>query len=337
MFDDLIRTIKALNGQQISIPNPTETDAEGYIDRECPNDECQFVFKVLGDDWRDIVRDEEVFCPLCGHAAPAKSWFTTEQAEWVKKAALQHVNNQINRASERDAKAWNRRQRPGGFLTITMQARSRPEPVLLPLAATDPMRLKIGCSQCNCRYSVIGSAYFCPSCGHNAADQAFGQSLDKIRASLDILPTLRATIPDKDTAENTVRALIESGLQSAVTALQRFMEALYADDPSRPKARRNAFQNLEEGSQLWQRVIGAGYDRHLPAAELSRLSRYLQMRHLLAHRDGLVDADYVAKSGDMTYREGQRLVVPAAAVRDCVDLVERLGKGMQAIAVPDRK
>jgi uncharacterized Zn finger protein (UPF0148 family) len=196
MFDELTRMLRTLDGQQVSISNPTQVDVDGYLDKECPNAQCQFVFKIFADDWRDIVRDEEAFCPLCGHAAPAKSWFTTEQAEWVKEAAFAHVKRQVDDAMRKDAETWNRRQKPGGFLSITMQVKGRPEPLLLPLAATEPMRLKITCSQCNCRYSVIGSAYFCPSCGHNAADKVFSQSLDKIRASLDIAPTLCATIPD---------------------------------------------------------------------------------------------------------------------------------------------
>jgi hypothetical protein len=114
------------------------------------------------------------------------------------------------------------------------------------------------------------------------------------------------------------------------------MEALYAEDSTRAKARRNAFQNLDEGSQLWLRAVGGGYDQHLSATELAALSRYLQMRHLLAHRDGLVDAEYVSKSGDMTYREGQRLVIQVGAVRECIALIERLGKGVQTTALRTR-
>jgi hypothetical protein len=49
---------------------------------------------------------------------------------------------------------------------------------------------------------------------------------------------------------------------------------------------------------------------------------------LLAHREGLVDADYIAKSGDQNYRDGQRLVIREAPVRECLALVEKLGAGL---------
>lgn len=330
MFDEMQRFLRNLNGRQVTISVPCEADAEGYLDKECPNTSCEFDFKIHEDDWRDIVRGEEVFCPACGHADAAKNWFTTEQAEYVRQAAFNQVRGELSRAMRRDAESWNRRQSSKSFVSIKMQVKSRPEPVLLPVAATEPMRLRIRCTECQCRYSVIGSAYFCPSCGHNAAAHVFTQSLDKIRASLQVAPTLRTTIEDRDTAENMISALVEGGLQSGVTAFQRYAEALYESRPNLPAVRRNTFQNLDHGSRAWSAVYGHGYDQHLSAADLQELTRYFQQRHLLAHREGLVDADYIARSGDTSYREGQRLIVRAEGVLSCVDLITQLGRGLAA-------
>ena len=330
MFDDLLRMLGNLDGQKLTVKVECHADADGYLDKECPNPACQFVFKVHEEDWCNIVRDEEVFCTSCGHAAPADDWFTTEQVEWAKQAAFNQVSKQFGQAMRSDAESFNRRQSRNSFISIKMTVKDRPEPVQLPLAATEPMQLKITCSNCECRYSVIGSAYFCPSCGHNEAEQMFNQSLDKIRGALNLAPQIRSLTPDRDIAENTVRQLVENGLQSAVTAFQRFAEALFAEHPSPPKARRNAFQNLDEGSRLWAEAFGKRYDEHLSSTELATLGRYFQQRHLMAHRDGLIDAEYVSKSGDTSYREGQRLVIQDAGVRECVDLVEKLGGGLRA-------
>ena len=57
-------------------------------------------------------------------------------------------------------------------------------------------------------------------------------------------------MPDRDIVENTVRIIIEAGLQNADTAFQRVVETLYANFPAPPKARQNTFQNLTEGSAL---------------------------------------------------------------------------------------
>ena len=177
---------------------------------------------------------------------------------------------------------------------------------------------------------MIGAAYFCPSCGHNAADQVFAQTIAGIRQSLGALHEVRAAIPDPDAAESTSRLIVESGLLNAVAAFQRCAEALFAILPSSPTARRNAFQSLSEGSQCWQAQTGKGYGDHLTEDELNRLTQAFQQRHLLSHTQGIVDDDYLSKSGDTRYRLGQRIVVRAPMVRDTLDLIERLVKGLKA-------
>lgn len=328
MFDELIRELKRLDGTH-TVSVPIHADAEGYFDKECPAAECQSQFKVFEDDWRNKVRDEEMFCPFCRHAAPADQWHTTDQVEAAKKAAIAQFQGRINKAMKRDADQWNRRQPRDAFLKITMKVDSRPGHVLLPPMAAEPMRLKITCPECSCRYAVIGAAFFCPACGHNAADLMFAQSIAAIRNALDAIPGVRAAIADRDTAETTAHLIIENGLQNAITAFQRYAEALYATRfPSLPAPRRNAFQNLAEGNALWQATSGKQYSDFLTPTELSALSRYFQQRHLLAHRQGLVDVDYIARSGDSLYREGQRLVIREASVRECLSLIEKLARSI---------
>lgn len=149
---------------------------------------------------------------------------------------------------------------------------------------------------------------------------------------MDALPLVRAGIEDADVAENTVRLLVENGLQQAVTAFQRFAEVLYEKKSGAVKARRNAFQNLDEGGGLWSAAYGKSYAHHLSTAELMTLQGYFQQRHLFAHKDGIVDADYISRSGDRVYRVGQRLTLRESGVRECIDLVEKLATGLRSDA-----
>jgi len=331
MFEETIRALRQLEGQT-TISVPISDDKEGYLDRECPSEECLFQFKVLSEDWTHKVRDEEVFCPNCGHTANSGSWWTQEQLVHARAAAMVQLQGAMVGALTKDATNWNRRQPRNSFISMTMRVDSKPQQVPLPPAAVEPMRLKISCPACACRYAVVGAAYFCPACGHNAADQQFEITMAGIRQSLGAVEVIRAAIADRDTAESAVRLIVENGLQNAVTAFQRCAEALYSGFQSEPKARRNAFQNLVDGDALWKKATGRTYADYLSTEAMNTLRRAFQQRNLLAHTQGIVDEDYITKSGDGRYRLGQRIVVRSDTVQEAVEQIERLVSGMIADA-----
>ncbi len=323
MFDNVIRELKRLS-TPTPLTIPIQADAEGCYDRECPAETCLFAFKIHAEDWRQICREEEVFCPSCRHTAPAKSWYTREHVEASKAYARNHVIGRINGAMRAAAQDWNQRQPPRSFLKITMEANGN-DPLLLPIAAAEPMRLKTTCEACSCRYSYIGAAFFCPSCGVNSASHTFLQTLGAIRTAAKAQDALREAV-GADEAEVLSRALLEKGMQDAVMSLQRLAEQVYAMLPAAEQVGRGAFQRLDEGGALWLKATGANYLDELSVDEMRRLRIYYQRRHLLAHCQGIVDEAYVQRCSDETYEVGQRIVVKTADVLDFVDLVERLGR-----------
>lgn len=328
MFENLQRELRRIS-QTTQVSVPIERDTDGYVDKECPAEACRFQFKIHGDDWQNIVRDEEVFCPCCGHAAPAKAWFTTAQVDAARDYALGTVTNAINSAMRRDAAASKRRANSNGFLNITLDVKGGRDALLLPIAAAEPLRLRTKCEDCGCRYSYIGAAYFCPSCGKNSASHTFAQTLAAIRTAAGLGRTLRETL-GPDEAEVMTRTLLEKAIQDIVTSFQRLSEQLYERRTGK-SARRNAFQNLDAGSDLWKAEIGANYEQMLDGDAIGKLRIYYQQRHLLAHQQGIVDADYIARSGDVSYAVGQRLIIREAPVLEFADLIEKLGNALHKL------
>jgi len=288
MFKNLQRELNCLASTS-SISIPLESDSDGFFDKECPDEKCLFQFKIHAEDWKNIVRDEEVFCPSCRHVAPATSWYTRKQIEEGREYALNSVKAGINKAMRADAAESKRRQRRNSFLSITLEVKGGRDVVLLPVAAADPMRLRTTCESCQCRYSYIGAAFFCPSCGKSSASHTFAQTLATIRTAATLGDCLRANL-GPDEAEVITRTLLEKAMQDTVMSFQRLCEQLH-EIKSGPKARRNAFQNLEAGSELWAQTIGASYDQLIDIGTLQKLTMYFQQRHLLAHQQGIVDAD----------------------------------------------
>ena len=327
MFKNLQRELGRLaNTSSISVP--LESDADGFYDRECPDEKCLFQFKIYGEDWTNVVRDEEVFCPSCRHVAPATSWYTRKQVEEAREYALNSIKAGINSAMRADAAESKRRQQRNSFLSITLEVKGGHNVVLLPIAAADPMRLRTTCESCQCQYSYVGAAFFCPSCGKNSASHTFTQTLATIRTAATLGDALRASL-GPDEAEVMTRTLLEKAMQDTVMSFQRLCEQLY-EASSGPKARRNAFQNLDAGSELWAQAIGNSYDQLIDAASLQKLVTYFQQRHLLAHQQGIVDADYIARSRDTSYTVGQRLVIRPNTVLEFAHLIEKLGQQLIA-------
>ena len=97
MFEHLQRQLRDLSKTK-EITVPIEADADGFLDKECPSEKCLFQFKVSEEDYKNILRDEEIFCPSCRHAEKADAWFTTEQIKAAKEYAINHVTNKLNAA-----------------------------------------------------------------------------------------------------------------------------------------------------------------------------------------------------------------------------------------------
>ena len=149
---------------------------------------------------------------------------------------------------------------------------------------------------------------------------------------MDLADRMPAVLDDRDTAADAARHLAENSLVRVWSSFQRFAEATYAAHPASvtTPAKRNAFQNLSMSDSLWSGALGRTYADFLTPGEHRTLVRLVQARHVLAHRDGLVDADYVTKSGDHRYAVGQRLVVTPAEVRGLADLTEKVAAALSA-------
>ncbi len=82
---------------------------------------------------------------------------------------------------------------------------------------------------------------------------------------------------------------------------------------------------------LWRQASGKGYEDMLPPEEFAALECHFQQRHLFAHRDGIVDDAYIAKTHDGTYSVRQRIVLREASVLSLADLVMRLAKQLNRL------
>ncbi|MDP2846804.1 MAG: hypothetical protein Q8O35_01280 [Humidesulfovibrio sp.] len=321
---------------EIELSFPVETDADGYYDKECPSENCLSKFKVHQDDWKALDEESTIHCPFCRHEAGPRSWWTTEQLEQAKQMALEQAKHifsgHLDKMLGGMASDFNRRQRSGSFITMKMDYRgfNAPEPVMVPLAAVDVMQSKITCGSCGFRFGFIGTAYFCPKCGHHDIEAIFAAHLRKMRKMPETIEALQVAL-GRDEAANLANTLMEEAIKGGVTQFETIARHYYVlvtgALPSREKG--NLFQRLPDASAEWRSATGKAFEDIIGKDDLGRLNVYFQRRHVLGHNDGHVDEKYVATSGDTSYQPAQRIVVKVGDVLDFADILERLVNGLR--------
>lgn len=311
------------------------SDKKGYLDRECPNEECQYVFKISIKDWEEKVNEDEVHCPLCGYVTSADSWWTQEQLSQlnpiIEGVAMNYVQESLDKAFGNLARST----RHNKYCHVTYKPSERVSFANNPIGQSEEWETEICCEKCGTHYSVIGSAYFCPCCGFNSAVNSFNDSLNSIEKMLESLREMKEMLTEKynaDSAESMCRSLLESSIGDMVSAFQKFASCKY-DELSGKTSRVNDFQVVEKGSQLFEKETGEKYSDWLSAEELTFMKLMFQRRHILEHNNGLVDQRYLDKSGDISYYLGQRIIVKEADAHFLLAILRKLGSSITTLQV----
>ena len=289
--------IENLSGKTISII----PDKNGMIDKQCPRSECSSFFKVNSEDWKNIVKDDEVYCPFCRYKATASEYLPKEQRKELVNSIRKSIMNHWYHGN-----------------SIAQNIAS--------LITQEEYELNIICDNCQVRFSVIGAAYFCPNCGCNSVEKTANQSLEKIILKAEKISTIRTNLEQsftKDDASIFVKTLIENSLSDCIGILQSFSEVKY-NSISTIIVPINAFQNLETGNKLWMVLKNQGYANWLTVAEFEELQVFVNRRHLLEHKGGIVDFKYLQKSNDKKYFKGDRIIVKPSDVIRLAEIIQKI-------------
>lgn len=318
----------------VQIPITILPDEKGYFDRECPNPDCQYTFKIKLDDWKEKVSDEEVHCPMCGHVASSGEWWTQEQLTAQKKIAqewaVNYAKQMLNKAFKKIAASTIHSK----YVKITYKPYRTISFRNNPIGQRGEWENEITCEQCGTQYSVIGSAYFCPCCGFNSASRAFLDTVERIGKMLDSIPGIKVHLEENrngDDADDICRALLENSIGEIVSGFQKFAACRYEMLSGKSGVRVNDFQIVDKGSNMFMSLCGKGYETWLSPEELQDMKLLFQRRHILEHNSGIVDQRYIDQSGDASYNVGQRIVVHERDARRLLAIVQKLGEGLKLL------
>ena len=106
--------------------------------------------------------------------------------------------------------------------------------------------------------------------------------------------------------------------------MQHVCEAVYKERVPDAKLKQNVFQRLEDGNKLWEDLTGEGYKDWLTNSQYDSLVKCFQRRHLFDHQVGIVDQKYIDKSGDESYKVGQRIKLKKNELLQYISVVDAL-------------
>lgn len=303
-------------GNRLSISIPK--DDEGYMGRECPQPECEGYFKVKPGTG---LRGQDLPChrPYCGHKDSNDRFWTKEQVEYAKSIALQSVAEAIRR----DLKTLEFDHKPRGAFGIGISMKLKPgAPLPIRHYREKDLETKITCDSCTLEYAVYGVFGYCPDCAAHNSLLILQKNLDLTRKQLALADKL------DDTALR--QHLIEDALENCVSAFDGFareacrIRAAKSTDPA--KCRTLSFQNLPRAALKLQDLFGVDLAAELPQGVWSGAHIAFMQRHLLAHKAGVVDQQFLNETGGSPSLLGRRLNISASDVYQVAAAVMAIGQ-----------
>ena len=222
------------------------------------------------------------------------------------------VFRQVTDAIHKDLKSMEFDHRPsGGFgIGVSMKVtQGTPHPIQH--YREKELETEVICDSCTLRYAIYGVFGWCPDCGIHNSVQILTKNLELANKELALAESV-----DKELADH----LIGDALENVVSAFDGFGREICL--------RKEAvfrFQNLPSARRKVQELFGFDFGDVLQATEWESACRVFQKRHLLAHKMGVIDDDYVQKANDPSAIVGRKIRVVHDDVRAAIQIIEALG------------
>lgn len=275
-------------------------DADGYTGRECPN--CEKYFKITFGTGLPGATD--CHCPYCNHVAPQTSFWTKPQVDYAKSVAL----NKITRDFLAQLKKVERRPDPRALISIGITVKGSPTPIAH--YTEQQLEERVTCASCTMAYTIYGAFGFCPDCGVHNSLQIVNANFDLIVKTLDLA---------NHAAPDIAAKLVENALEDAVAAFDGFGREHFAGQPYKV-----SFQNIEGARATLLRDAKFDLGGTLDVAQWQFVAEQFQKRHLLAHKMGIVDQEFIDKTGGPPSRLGRKVVISDDDVRTLVGYLRSL-------------
>ena len=302
------------NNFNISLPK----DEDGYLGRECPITDCKGYFKITpGTGLSDIA---DCYCPYCGHTADNDEFHTQEQIEYAESIVIREVTD----AFTKDLKSLEFDYKPRGALGIGFSMKVDPGPRHpIHYYREETLETHIECSNCTLKYAVYGVFAYCPDCGQHNSLQILNKNFNLIIKILELAAESDGELE---------KQLIEDALENCISAFDGFGREvcnIYSDKSANvEKAIKIRFQNLKDAQIKVQKQFNVDITQGLSNDEWESTVKGFQKRHLLAHKMGVIDREYIDKTADAEAVVGRMIKIERDEIKEIIKVLRKLSSNL---------
>jgi Zn ribbon nucleic-acid-binding protein len=300
------------------------TDAKGLVGRRCPRRECGKYFKLKPGT--GLKGDVPCHCPYCGFRGDSDNFWTHDQKEYVKAVAMNHASQELHKMLKRCEFDY---KPSGGFgISVSMEVTGSPQRFHHRYRERE-LETDVVCDRCTLVYAIYGAFAFCPDC-------ALHNSLTILRKNLEIAEKLLslAATQEREVAEHLVGDALEN-IVSAFDGFGREICRVAAPRATSPSAAEDVrFQSLVGARRRLLKLFGFDLMLFVSNPDWDFACRCFQKRHLLAHKMGVIDEEYVQATKDPAAVVGRKVQIRPEEAKRLTDVISQLGEKLAAHLIP---
>jgi hypothetical protein len=295
-----------------------DPDEDGFIGRECPVEVCLGYFKVrpgtglTGPDLKCV-------CPYCGHEASNDHFWTQDQLAYAKSMVMREVSGAIHRDLKSLEFSSPARGAFGIGLSLKVKSGSQPP---IHRYREQALETELTCEFCSLEYAVFGLFAHCPDCGKHNSTGILAANLDLVRKQVAL------AIEQSDSRLG--RHLLEDALENCVSTFDGFGRELcrVSPTPSGAAAPTVSFQNLERAESRLRQLFSVELRSTISDLDWHFLKTIFMRRHLLSHRAGVVDEQYLTETRDPDAQLGRRISVEPGDIERAAAIIRTIAKAL---------
>lgn len=277
----------------IQVNLPTDN---GFIGRECQNNECNKYFKVDAD-----FESEKMYCPYCATDLDSEHSITKDQYDFImenaEEEALNFVGDLLVDMLEKSFK---------NSSTISVENNSKPKKVVKPKYSEKQVDSEIKCPKCDLDFQVYGIFGYCPGCKN--------ENIIIYDANIAII------LREIRTSNNPERQL-RHAYNDLVSTFESFCKKKsFSLDPSLI----GRFQGIYDAKKFFKKHHGIDILEGIEDDAEIVLRKVFGKRHLYSHNRGFITEKYVLKVPEDKMLLGEKAKLTMGEFTDAASAIRKL-------------